>query len=62
MTSRETCGKMAVSLGVYAFVVSLVLVAAIAGGAVYISNLKQDLNVCKVRHSIMNGNYMCVLL
>ena len=39
---------MTVSLGVYAFVVSLVLVAAIAGGAVYISNMKQDLNVCKV--------------
>ena len=39
---------MNVSLGVYGFVVSLVLAAAIAGGAVYISNLKRDLNVCKV--------------
>ncbi|KAK2166822.1 hypothetical protein NP493_1305g00027 [Ridgeia piscesae] len=38
---------MNVSLGVYGFVVSLVLAAAIAGGAVYISNLKRDLNVCK---------------
>ena len=61
MTSRETCGKMTVSLGVYGFVVSLVLAAAIAGGAVYISNLKQDLNVCKVRHSIMNCNIIHVL-
>ena len=39
---------MNVSLGVYGFVVSLVLAAVITGGAVYISNLKQDLNVCKV--------------
>ena len=48
MTSRVTYGKMTISLGVYGFVVSLVLAAVITGGAVYISNLKQDLNVCKV--------------
>lgn len=36
------------SLGVYGFVVSLILAASIAGGAFYLSGLKQDLNVCKV--------------
>ncbi|KAK2166824.1 hypothetical protein NP493_1305g00003 [Ridgeia piscesae] len=42
---------MAVSVGVYGFVVSFVLVAAIAGGAVYINNLKLNLNVCKETHN-----------
>ncbi|KAI0221961.1 hypothetical protein LSAT2_026798 [Lamellibrachia satsuma] len=35
------------SLGVYGFVVSLILAASIAGGAFYLSGLKQYLNVCK---------------
>ncbi|KAI0212660.1 hypothetical protein LSAT2_002401 [Lamellibrachia satsuma] len=40
-----------ISLGVYGFVVSLLLAATIAGGAVYLNNLKQDLNVCKETHN-----------
>ncbi|KAI0212661.1 hypothetical protein LSAT2_002402 [Lamellibrachia satsuma] len=47
----ESSRCLTISLGVYGFVVSLLLAAAIAGGAIYLNNLKQDLNVCKETHN-----------
>ncbi|KAI0212663.1 hypothetical protein LSAT2_002404 [Lamellibrachia satsuma] len=49
MSESSRC--LTICLGVYGFVVSLLLAAAIAGGAIYLNNLKQDLNVCKETHN-----------